>query len=207
MLKIWGRKNSTNVRKVLWCAEELGLDYQSIDAGGAFGVVQEPEYLAKNPNGLVPLIEEDGLVLWESNTIVRYLAARHAPDSSWYPSDVRQRAEAEKWMDWVTSSLATTFRPLFWGMLRTPAEQRDWVAINAAHKTCAQVLSIADQALARQPYLSGDALGVGDVPLGCFAYAWFEMPIERPEMRHLRAWYERLKERPAYQVAVMTALT
>lgn len=110
-------------------------------------------------------------------------------------------------MDWVTSSLATPFRPLFWGMLRTPAEQRDWVAINAAHKTCAQVLSIADQALARQPYLSGDALGVGDVPLGCFAYAWFEMPIERPEMRHLRAWYERLKERPAYQVAVMTALT
>lgn len=207
MLKIWGRKNSTNVRKVLWCAEELGLDYQSIDAGGAFGVVQEPEYLAKNPNGLVPLIEEDGLVLWESNTIVRYLAARHAPDSNWYPSDVRQRAEAEKWMDWVTSSLATPFRPLFWGMLRTPAEQRDWVAINAAHKTCAQVLSIADQALARQPYLSGDALGVGDVPLGCFAYAWFEMPIERPEMRHLRAWYERLKERPAYQVAVMTALT
>lgn len=207
MLKIWGRKNSTNVRKVLWCAEELGLDYQSIDAGGAFGVVQEPEYLAKNPNGLVPLIEEDGLALWESNTIVRYLAARHAPDSNWYPSDVRQRAEAEKWMDWVTSSLATPFRPLFWGMLRTPAEQRDWVAINAAHKTCAQVLSIADQALARQPYLSGDALGVGDVPLGCFAYAWFEMPIERPEMRHLRAWYERLKERPAYQVAVMTALT
>ena len=207
MLKIWGRKNSTNVRKVLWCAEELGLDYQSIDAGGAFGVVQEPEYLAKNPNGLVPLIEEDGFVLWESNTIVRYLTARHAPDSSWYPSDVRQRAEAEKWMDWVTSSLATPFRPLFWGMLRTPAEQRDWVAINAAHKTCAQVLSIADQALARQPYLSGDALGVGDVPLGCFAYAWFEMPIERPEMRHLRAWYERLKERPAYQVAVMTALT
>ena len=207
MLKIWGRKNSSNVRKVLWCAQELGLDYQSVDAGGAFGVVNDPEYRALNPNGLVPMIEDDGLVLWESNAIVRYLGARYAPGSAWYPQDPLERAKADKWMDWTTSSLATPFRPLFWGILRTPAEQQDWVAINAAHKTCAQLLSIADQALAEQPFLSGQEPGMGDVPLGCFAYAWFEMPIERPDMRHLRAWYERLRERPAYQAAVMTALT
>ncbi|MEE1869600.1 MULTISPECIES: glutathione S-transferase family protein [Pseudomonas] len=207
MLKIWGRKNSTNVRKVLWCAEELGLEYESVDAGGAFGLVNEPQYRALNPNGLVPMIEDDGLVLWESNAIVRYLSARYGAESGWYVDDARQRAEADKWMDWTTSSLAVPFRPLFWGILRTPAEQQDWVAINAAHKTCAQMLSIADQALARQPYLSGSELGMGDIPLGCFAYAWFEMPIERPEMRHLRAWYERLQARPAFQAAVMTALT
>jgi len=207
MLKIWGRKNSSNVRKVLWCAQELGLDYQAVDAGGAFGVVNEPHYRALNPNGLVPMIEDDGLVLWESNTIVRYLGAKHAPDTPWYPQDPVARAKAEKWMDWTTSSLATPFRPLFWGILRTPPEQQDWVAINAAHKTCAQLLSIADEALAAQPFLSGDDVGMGDIPLGCFIYAWFEMPIERPEMRHLRAWYERLRERPAYQAAVMTALT
>ena len=207
MLKIWGRKNSSTVRKVLWCAEELGLDYESVDAGGAFGVVNEPHYRALNPNGLVPMIEDDGLVLWESNAIVRYLGARYAADTAWYPRDPVERAKADKWMDWTTSSLATPFRPLFWGMLRTPEEQRDWVAINAAHKTCAQLLSIADQALASQPYLSGQEPGMGDIPLGCFVYAWFEMPIERPEMRHLRAWYERLRERPAYQAAVMTALT
>lgn len=207
MLKIWGRKNSSNVRKVLWCAEELGLDYQAVDAGGAFGVVNEPHYRALNPNGVVPTIEDDGLVLWESNTIVRYLGAKHAPGTSWYPEDPVARAKAEKWMDWTTSSLATPFRPLFWGILRTPAEQQDWVAINAAHKTCAQLLSIADEALSWQPFLSGQEVGMGDIPLGCFIYAWFEMPIERPEMRHLRAWYERLRERPAYQAAVMTALT
>lgn len=207
MLKIWGRKNSSNVRKVLWCAQELGLDYQSIDAGGEFGLVDEPQYRALNPNGRVPMIEDGELVLWESNSIVRYLGARYAPDTPWYPADPVARAKADKWMDWTTSSLAVPFRPLFWGVLRTPAEQQDWVQINAAHKQCAELLSIADQALATQPYLSGEAAGMGDIPLGCFVYAWFEMPIERPEMRHLRAWYERLQQRPAYQAAVMTALT
>ncbi|MDG9885654.1 glutathione S-transferase [Pseudomonas putida CSV86] len=207
MLKIWGRKNSSNVRKVLWCAQELGLQYEAVDAGGAFGVVNEPHYRALNPNGVVPTIEDDGLVLWESNTIVRYLGARYAPGTSWYPEDPVVRAKAEKWMDWTTSSLATPFRPLFWGILRTPPDQQDWVAINAAQKACAHLLSIADEALASQPFLSGQEVGMGDIPLGCFVYAWFEMPIERPQMRHLRAWYDRLRERPAYQAAVMTALT
>ncbi|MBA1205194.1 glutathione S-transferase [Pseudomonas capeferrum] len=207
MLKIWGRKNSSNVRKALWCAQELGLDYQSIDAGGAFGLVDEPDYRARNPNGLVPLLEDGDFVLWESNTIVRYLCAQYGHEAGWYPDDARQRAQAEKWMDWTTSALAPVFRPLFWGILRTPPEQQDWVAINAAHKAVAQLLSMADQTLARQPYLSGDDVGMGDIPLGCFAYAWFEMPIERPDMHHLRAWYERLAARPAYQAAVMTALT
>lgn len=104
-------------------------------------------------------------------------------------------------------SLGNPFRPLFWGLLRTPEDQRDWVAINAAHKRCAELLAMADAALAQQPYLSGDQIGMGDIPLGCFAYAWFELPIERPAMQHLEAWYARLKARPAYQAAVMTALT
>src|SRR5450830_723752 len=120
MLKIWGRKNSSNVRKVLWCAEELGLDYEAIDAGGAFGVVDTPQYRALNPNGRVPMIEDGDFVLWESNTIVRYLCAKQA--SNWYPSDVKARASAEKWMDWNTSTLAEPFKAVFWGMVRTPAE-------------------------------------------------------------------------------------
>ncbi|WPO98777.1 glutathione S-transferase [Pseudomonas sp. HR96] len=207
MLKVWGRVNSSNVRKVLWCLEELKLPYESIEAGGAFGVVDTPEYRALNPNGRVPLIDDDGFTLWESNAIVRYLAARHAADSAWYPSDPQARARADRWMDWTTSTLAEPFKPLFWGVLRTPSEQQDWVAINAAQKTCAQHLLVAEQALAEQPYLSGSELGMGDIPLGSFAYAWFEMPIERAPMPHLEAWYERLKARPAYQKAVMTALT
>lgn len=207
MLKIWGRKNSSNVRKALWCAEELGVPYESLAAGGAFGVVDTPEYRAMNPNGRVPVIEDDGFVLWESNTIVRYLADNYAPGSAWSPRDPQARASAEKWMDWTTSSFAGPFRDVFWGILRTPAEQQDWLQINAAQKACAELLSMADQVLAAQPYLSGAEIGVGDIPLGSFIYAWFEMPIERPPMRHLEAWYARLKQRPAYQRAVMTALT
>ncbi len=207
MLKIWGRKNSSNVRKPLWAAEELGLAYEAIDAGGAFGVVDTPEYRAMNPNGRVPVIEDDGFVLWESNAIVRYLLAKHAPDSNWYPADPRARAIADKWMDWTTSSFAGPFRTVFWGVLRTPADKQDWAAINAAIKECNELLGMADSALVSQPYLSGKDIGMGDIPLGSFIYAWFEMPIERAPQPHLQAWYERLQQRPAYRKAVMTALT
>jgi glutathione S-transferase len=207
MLKIWGRKNSSNVRKALWCAEELGLIYESVDAGGAFGVGDTPEYRAKNPNGRVPMIEDDGFVLWESNTIVRYLVARHAPDSAWYPADVQARATAEKWMDWTTSSFAAPFRTVFWGVLRTPAEQQDWAAIKAAIKECEDLLAMVEQTLGQQPYLSGNEIGMGDIPLGSFIYAWFEMPIERAALPNVQAWYARLQQRPAYRKAVMTALT
>lgn len=207
MLKIWGRKNSSNVRKPLWAAEELGLAYEAIDAGGAFGVVDTPQYRAMNPNGRVPVIEDAGFVLWESNAIVRYLLAKHAPNSAWYSADPQARAIADKWMDWTTSSFAGPFRTVFWGVLRTPADKQDWPAINAAIKECTELLSMADDALASQPYLSGKDIGMGDIPLGSFIYAWFEMPIERAPQAHLQAWYERLKQRPAYQKAVMTALT
>lgn len=207
MLKIWGRKNSSNVRKALWCAEELGLVYEAIDAGGAFGVVDTPEYRAMNPNGRVPMIEDDGFVLWESNVIVRYLAARHASGSNWYPADVQARCNAEKWMDWTTANFADPFRTVFWGVLRTPSEQQDWAAIEAAIKVCDELLTMPDQALSQQAYLSGKEIGSGDIPLGSFIYAWFEMPIERAPKPHLEAWYARLKQRPAYQKGVMTALT
>ncbi|MFK3799517.1 glutathione S-transferase family protein [Pseudomonas sp. NPDC088444] len=207
MLKIWGRKNSSNVRKALWIAEELGLTYEAINAGGAFGLNNQPEYLAKNPNGVVPMIEDGDFVLWESNTIVRYLAAQHAANSALYPSDPKARAQADKWMDWTTSTLAGPFRTVFWGVLRTPAEQQDWTQINAAKVTLEGLLRIVDKALADQPYLSGAEFGMGDIPLGSFIYAWFEMPIERVELPHLKAWYERLKQRPAYRKAVMTELT
>lgn len=164
MLKIWGRKNSSNVRKPLWAAEELGLAYEAIDAGGAFGVVDTPEYRAMNPNGRVPMIEDDGFVLWESNAIVRYLLAKHAPNSAWYSADPQARASADKWMDWTTSSFAGPFRTVFWGVLRTPADKQDWPAINAAIKECTELLNMAEQTLASQPYLSGSEIGMGDIP-------------------------------------------
>ncbi|MCY1450391.1 Glutathione S-transferase GstB [compost metagenome] len=151
------------------------------------------------------MIEDDGFVLWESNSIVRYLAAKYAP--ALYPADLQQRASAEKWMDWTTSSFAGPFRTLFWGTLRTPPEQRDEAAIAAALAECGRLLEIPEKTLATQPYLSGEHFGMGDIPLGSFIYAWFEMPIQRPPLPHLSAWYALLKERPAYRKAVMTALT
>lgn len=207
MLKIWGRKNSSNVRKALWIAEEVGVPYLSQDAGGAFGLVDEPEYRSKNPNGRVPMIEDGDFVLWESNTIVRYLAARYGAESGLYPADPQVRAQADKWMDWTTSTLADAFKPVFWGVLRTAPEKQDWDFIAQGIQTLHGLLAIPDAALANQPYLSGDTFGMGDIPLGSFAYAWFEMPIDRPELPHLQAWYERLKTRPAYQKAVMSPLT
>jgi glutathione S-transferase len=207
MLRIWGRKNSSNVRKALWIAEEVGVPYETIDAGGAFGLVDEAEYRAMNPNGRIPMIEDGDFVLWESNAIVRYLAAQYGTDSGLYLADPKARAQADKWMDWTTSTIAAPFIPVFWGVLRTPADKQDWDAINQGVKTLHGLLAVADDALSRQPWLSGEVFGMGDIPLGSFAYAWFEMPIERPPLPHLQAWYERLKTRPAYRKAVMTALT
>ena len=206
MLKIWGRRNSSNVRKVLWCAEEIGLPYESIEVGGAFGGTQSAEYRALNPNGLVPVIEDHGLPLWESNAIVRYLSARYALGTL-YPVDVAERARSEQWMDWTSASFAVAFRDLFWGVVRTAPADREETRIVAALVRCGDVLTVADAALAQQPWLSGERFAMGDIPLGAFAYAWFEMPIQRPELPHLADWYARLQQRPAYRKGVMTPLT
>jgi glutathione S-transferase len=146
MLKIWGRTNSVNVKKALWAAEELGLKYERVDAGLQFGVVDTPEYRKLNPNGLVPTIEDDGFVLWESNAIVRYLAAKYGAGTLW-PNDLRQRADADRWMDWAFS-FANAFRPVFWGLIRTPPEKRDLKAIEDGRKKTIELAAIADARLA-----------------------------------------------------------
>ncbi|MEA9566024.1 MULTISPECIES: glutathione S-transferase [Xanthomonas] len=204
-ITLWGRRNSSNVRKVLWCAEEAGVAYTSIEVGGAFGGNDTPAYRALNPNGVVPTLQDGELVVWESNAIVRYLAAQYAP--ALYPSSPAERAVGDRWMDWTTSTFASVFRDLFWGVLRTPEAERDAARIASALAQSGELLARADAALAQQPYLSGERFAMGDIPLGSFIYAWFEMPIERPALPHLHAWYQRLRTRPAYQRGVMTALT
>lgn len=206
MLKIWGRRNSSNVRKVLWCAEEIGLPYESIEVGGSHGGTQTPEYQAMNPNSLVPVIEDHGLPLWESNAIVRYLSARYALGTL-YAEDPMERAQAEKWMDWSTSRMAPLYSDLVWGIMRTAPADRDEARISAAIVRAGDYLAMADATLARQPWLSGETFAMGDIPLGSLIYAWFELPIQRPELPHLADWYARLRERPAYQRGVMSPLT
>jgi glutathione S-transferase len=201
MLKIWGRSNSVNVKKVLWAAEELGLPYRRVDAGLHFGVNDTPEYRRMNPTGLVPTIDDDGFVLWESHAIVRYLAAKHGLGTL-CPSDLRKRADAERWMDWTHSFSREFQRPLFWPLVRTPPEKRDLKAIEEARQKCAALLAIPDSVLSERRYLAGDHFTMGDIPLGCHVQLWMRLPIERPEHRPLKAWFDRLCERPAFRKIV-----
>lgn len=207
-LKIWGRTNSNNVKKVLWVAAELGLKYERLDAGMQYGVVNTPEYRALNPNGQVPTIQDGDTVIWESNAITRYLAAKHAANTPLYPASLEQRALADQWMDWSSTTFFPLFRLVFWGILRTPADQQDWNKIKEDMKGSEKLLEIPEATLAKQPYLSGQEFGIGDIPLGVFIYTYFELDTERTtRLPNLRAWYERLKQRPAYQKAVMIPLS
>src|SRR2546427_9065434 len=197
MLKIWGRVNSVNVKKALWCVEELGLKYDRVDAGMQFGVVDTPEYRRMNPNGLVPTIEDNGFILWESHSIVRYLAAKYGAGTLWRV-DPETRADADRWMDWTHGFAREFQRRVFWPLVRTPSEQRDPAAIEQARRRCADLLGRLDAALADKHYLAG-AFSMGDIPIGCHIQLWMRLPIERPRHPHLEAWFERLCERPAYQ--------
>jgi len=201
MLKIWGRTNSSNVQKVLWCCAELGLEYERVDAGMQFGVNDTAEYRAMNPNGLVPTIDDEGFVLWESHAIVRYLAAKHGAGALW-PADLRQRADADRWMDWAHTFAREFQRPVFWALARTPPEKRDMNAVREAVKKCGELLAVPDQALARRPFVSGDSLSIGDIPLGCHVQLWMRLPIERPSQPNLERWFERLGTRAPFRKIV-----
>ncbi len=205
MLKIFGRTNSINVQKVMWTVAELGLPHERVNAGMAHGVVNEPWYADLNPNRLVPAIDDDGVVLWESNVIVRYLAARHAA-ATLMPADPAMRARAEMWMDWQQTSFPG-FGPLFLGLVRTPPEKRDMAAIRAGQEGSEAALRLLDKHLANRSHMIADHLTVADIPLGCVAYRWYALPIERPELPNLRAWYQRLVKRPAFAQHVMLPLT
>lgn len=203
MLTVWGRPNSHNVKKVMWLVDELDLPPVRHDVGGASGM--DAAYLAKNPNALIPTVEEDGLTLWESNACLRYIAARHGGEA-WWPADPAVRAIGDKWADWQFA-FADANRDAFKGLVRTPPEQRDTAAIAESAARAGALMGILDDALAATPWLSGDRIGVGDIPMGTYAHTWFTLPIDRPDRPHVRAWYHRLLERPAYARHVAVPLT
>jgi glutathione S-transferase len=205
-MKIWGRVNSINVMKVLWTADECGLKYEREDVGGAFGGNDQKWYLDMNPNGVVPTIDDGGRIIFESNTIVRYLAAKYAAGSLW-PNDPGQRSEADRWMDWQNTTINLCMRDVFWGLIRTPPEKRDMAAIDKAAADAGKLWTRLDEKLAGKPYVAGQHFTMGDIPVGCFVHRWFALPIERPDLKNVKAWYERLKTRPAYVKYVMQPLT
>jgi glutathione S-transferase len=200
MIKLWGRANSSNVMKVIWTLEELQLPYDRVDVGGPFGGTSTPEYLAMNPLGLVPTLEEEGgFTLFESNAILRYICNAHAPTSPLYPQASRARAVVDAWMDFQQTAHNRPGGIVFIGLVRTKPEQRDHAAIAAAVKEAASVWAILDGRLARHPYVCGDSLTLADIAYGPHIHRWFTMPVDgRPDAPHLKAWYERLLARPAY---------
>jgi glutathione S-transferase len=199
MIKIWGRNTSSNVQKVMWAVGEIGLPHERIDIGGPFGKNREPAYLAMNPNGLVPTLEEeDGFLLWESNTIVRYLAAKHR-SAVLEPADLRTRARASQWMDWQLSVAGPAIFECFWGLIRTPPDKRNHAAIDASKKKTTEAMKMLDAQLAKTAHVASDAFSYGDIPVAIIAYRYRQLVPERPPLPHFERWYATVSARKAFK--------
>lgn len=201
MFKIWGRKTSSNVQKVLWTCAELDIKFERVDIGGPFGGNKEAAYLAMNPNGLVPTVEDNGLIIWESNTIIRYLAATRGGERL-HPGDLAQRTEVERWMDWQLASLNQPMSTLLVGYYRTPVDKRDPAALEAARQRGSELWAIVERQLEGRSYIARGAFTFADICLGIFAHRWHVYPIERPNLPRLKAWYDRVAERPGFRAHI-----
>ncbi len=198
-ITLWGRPNSVNVQKVLWCLCELDLAYERIDAGMAFGKNREPEYLAMNPNGRVPTLVEGDFVLWESNSIMRYLVRAYRPQSSLYPQAPKVRAGVDRWLDWTLSTLQPVDRPVFWALVRTPPEQRDMAAIQRDADAEAEQWRIIDAQLSTRRFIEGDDFTLADIALGAYARRWFGVEgISKPRFVNLERWFAQFGSRPGF---------
>jgi glutathione S-transferase len=198
MIKIWGRKTSSNVQKVMWAIGEMKLAHERVDIGGPFGGNKEPSYLAMNPNGLVPTFQDGDFLLWESNTIVRYLAGLHGAGTI-EPADPKVRARASQWMDWQLTVAGPAIGPAFLGLIRTPPEQRDQKAIAASQAKTIETMTMLDAALGKSAYVAGDSFSIGDIPVGIMAYRYWQLVPQRPDLRNLKRWYDQIDKRPAFQ--------
>ncbi len=213
MLRVLGRNNSSNVQKVLWAIEEIGIDYEREDYGGPFGKTRDAAYLALNPNSVVPTIIDEGaaddgrdFVLWESNACVRYLCAKHSMGAL-CPSSATQHASADRWMDWQQTTVAPAITPVFWGLIRTPPEERDADAIEAGRIGTYEALKILDTQLADNAFVNGEVFSMADIPIGIMVYRWFTMDIERPDLPNVSRYFETLSKRDAFAKVIMIGLT
>ncbi len=206
MLKIWGRNNSINVQKVLWTCAEADIPFERIDAGMQFGVNNTPEYKAMNPNGLVPLIDDDGFLLWESHAIVRYLARKHGMGTL-CPSDPQGAADADRWMEWYSTTLWNHMKPIFWTLIRTPPEKRNLAEVEENRVKMAGYLAMADAKLGKTSYLAGSQFTMADIPLAVLCHRWYNVPIERPSLPNLKRWFDTVSGRPGFQRHCAGALT
>ncbi len=200
MLKIYGRANSINVRKVLWLCHEIGLDYDRADFGRGYTPTDSAEFRAVSPFGVVPVIDDDGFILRESNTIVRYLAEKHARHDL-YPTDLRRRATIQAWMDWGSTDFSAGVRPVFFGLHLKHPDFQDPARIAAGAADWTKQMHRLEATLAETgPYLMGDAFTIADIPVGLFVNRWFAVAFAKPELPQVAAYYDRLAGRPAYRL-------
>ncbi len=204
MLKIWGRSNSLNVQKAMWTVGELGIAHERIDVGGRFGGLDRPAYLAMNPNARIPTIEDGGVIVWESNAIVRYLSARYGEGVLW-DRDPAVRASADQWMDWMQTTLAPDFYDLFWKAVRLPASRQKPEATTEAARRLRAHYGVVERQLAGRPYMLGERLSMADIVIGATLFRYYEMPIDHPGLPGILGWYQRLSARPAYRTHVMVS--
>ncbi|ARP93389.1 glutathione S-transferase family protein [Bordetella genomosp. 13] len=199
MLKIWGRQSSVNVQKVLWTVRELALPHILTAAGGAHGGLDTPEFLRMNPNRQIPVIDDGGFVLWESNAIVRYLSARYG-EGTLSPAGHVGRADADRWMDWQATEWQPSMLRAFLGLVRTPEAQRDAAAIQASFELSVKRAMVLEDALQGKDYVTGSRFTMADIVLGCAAHRWLGLPgVQHPPTPAISAWYRRLMMRPATQ--------
>jgi len=195
-IEIWGRENSSNVRKVLWICEELDIEYEQHVVGGRHGGLDSPEYLAMNPNYVIPTIKHGDFVLWESNVILRYIGSVFGEGKVW-PSDPRARAEADRWMDWQVTTLRPPMVPLV----------LDWIYERPMNQAGCEGMfnhwKIMDDRLSANKYLAGDNFTIGDIPCALIADWWFSFPITHPDLPHLRRWFDLIAERSGFQKYVL----
>ncbi|WP_244817643.1 glutathione S-transferase family protein [Caballeronia sp. Lep1P3] len=208
MLTIWGRANSVNVQKVLWCCDELGLEYERIDAGLQYGRNHEPDYLAMNPMGRVPTLVDGDFVLWESNAIIRYLVMQYGEKSTLYPADAKTRASVDRWLDWTLSTLQPAERPVFWGYIRTPAPKRRVDQLEADAREVEKLWRVIDAHLEDRDYLEGNAFTLADLVIAAYARRWFGIAeLDRPALRALERWYAQQSARAGFERYVAPELT
>lgn len=206
MLRILGRPNSYNTQKVLWLLDEMGTPFTLELYGLEHGGNHTPEYKKLNPNELVPTLIEDDFVLWESNSILRYLAGKYG-NGRFVPADPRDRARGDRWLDWALTTLTPAITPAFWGLIRSKPEQRDMTKINESVAKSNDCLAMLDRYLGETPYVGGAEFGIGDIPVGILTYRFYTLPIERRSFTNLDAWYKRLSGRPAYRQRIMIGLS
>ena len=205
MLKIWGRLSSINVQKVVWCASELGCRFERIDAGGAFGVVQTPAFGRLNPNRKVPVIEDDGVVLWESNAIVRYLCARY-PDAGLCPASLAARTQCDMWMDWQATELTPAMRDAFWQLVRTTPQERQDALVESSVRQTESMMAILDDTLRERAFIAGDRFTMADIPVGCAVHRWFGLPRPHIARDHVDRWYQAVSRREGARTVLVLPL-